>query len=223
MADFMTLACPTCSGPLVVTKDIDRFACEHCGREHVVRRDGGTIFLQPVMEILTGVKAGVDRQASELAITRLKKEIPELEIARQEKLREKQVAAGQLPTLQATLRMLNTQKRRAFFWLAVSAAIALVAYDVAAISPYGPFTRNSSYQVDMACGISIAALIWTLVRAARVVAFVREVSAASRQLSQYSSEWPKREKQFDEEIAAIGLRIARTEQELAGHQQRVAG
>ena len=58
---------------------MNRFACGHCGNEHIVRRSGGTISLTPVVEGLRKVQSGVDKTASELAIVRLKKEIEELE------------------------------------------------------------------------------------------------------------------------------------------------
>ena len=45
---------------------------------------GGIVSLKPVVEALDGVKVGVDRTASELAIMRLKREILELERQRQD-------------------------------------------------------------------------------------------------------------------------------------------
>lgn len=79
MADFVTLTCPSCGGKLQVTKEIDRFACGHCGNEHLVRREGGIVYLQPLVEGTTGIRTGVDRAAAELAVPRLKKEVAELE------------------------------------------------------------------------------------------------------------------------------------------------
>jgi ribosomal protein S27AE len=79
MADFLTLSCPSCGAPLQVTDDIDRFACAHCGAEHVVKRGGGIVSLAPVVSVLRDVRAGVDRTASELALPRLTAEIAELE------------------------------------------------------------------------------------------------------------------------------------------------
>jgi predicted RNA-binding Zn-ribbon protein involved in translation (DUF1610 family) len=76
---FITLSCPSCGGKLQITNDMNRFACGHCGNEHIVRRSGGTISLTPVVEGLRKVQSGVDKTASELAIVRLKKEIEELE------------------------------------------------------------------------------------------------------------------------------------------------
>ena len=52
MSDFITLSCPTCNGKLKITDDIDRFACVHCGNEHVVKRGGGVVSLKPVVEQL---------------------------------------------------------------------------------------------------------------------------------------------------------------------------
>jgi hypothetical protein len=78
MSDFVTLTCPSCGGKLQITDDIDRFACAHCGSEHIVRRGGGVVSLAPVAEGLRQVQAGVDRTASELAIPRLEKEIADL-------------------------------------------------------------------------------------------------------------------------------------------------
>ena len=79
MSDFVTLTCPSCGGKLQITRDIDRFACAHCGREHVVRRGGGLVSLSPVIEQIKHVGAVADRTASELAIHRLTSEIAELE------------------------------------------------------------------------------------------------------------------------------------------------
>jgi predicted RNA-binding Zn-ribbon protein involved in translation (DUF1610 family) len=36
MSDFVTLTCPNCGGKLQITPDINRFACTHCGNEHIV-------------------------------------------------------------------------------------------------------------------------------------------------------------------------------------------
>jgi len=78
MPDFVTLSCPSCGGKLNITNDIERFACGHCGNEHVVKRAGGIVSLSPVIEALKKVEVGVDKTASELAINRLQREIDEL-------------------------------------------------------------------------------------------------------------------------------------------------
>jgi ribosomal protein S27AE len=75
MVDFVTLSCPSCGGKLQIGHEIDRFACSHCGNEHVVKRSGGIVSLEPVIERLTKVQVGVDKTASELALVRLEKEI----------------------------------------------------------------------------------------------------------------------------------------------------
>ncbi len=74
MSDFIVLACPSCAGNLRVTSDLERFACSHCGREHLVKRGGGHISLIPFVQQLDRIGGGVDRQASEMAIRRLRED-----------------------------------------------------------------------------------------------------------------------------------------------------
>jgi len=82
MADVFSLTCPSCGGKLQITKDIERFACGHCGNEHIVKRSGGVLSLAPVVEGLRKVRVGVDKTASELAIRRLSEEIQQLQLQR---------------------------------------------------------------------------------------------------------------------------------------------
>jgi hypothetical protein len=77
--DFITLSCPSCGGKLEVTKDLERFACAHCGTEHIVRRTSSTISLDPVTKVLEKVQDNTGRTAAELAIPRLKTEVGQLE------------------------------------------------------------------------------------------------------------------------------------------------
>lgn len=46
MSDFITLACPSCGGQLKVASNATALVCEHCGNEHLVRRDAGSILLE---------------------------------------------------------------------------------------------------------------------------------------------------------------------------------
>ena len=78
MSDFISLTCPKCGAKLQVKNGIDQFACEHCGTEHIVKREGGTISIAPIVEQLQSVNKGVDKTASELAIKRLRDEINEI-------------------------------------------------------------------------------------------------------------------------------------------------
>ena len=61
MDDFITLTCTSCGGKLEITTDIERFACAHCGTEHLVKRGGGIVSLAPVIEIIRGIKDGTDK------------------------------------------------------------------------------------------------------------------------------------------------------------------
>jgi predicted RNA-binding Zn-ribbon protein involved in translation (DUF1610 family) len=78
-SDFITLACPSCGGSLKITSNADRFACKYCSREHLVRRENGILSVTPVLEKLDRIVSGVDRHASELAISRLKRECHDIE------------------------------------------------------------------------------------------------------------------------------------------------
>jgi len=79
VTDFVALSCPSCGGKLEITNDVERFACAHCGREHIVKRSGGIVSLSPVVDAIREVGIGVEKTAAELAIVRLKTEIPELQ------------------------------------------------------------------------------------------------------------------------------------------------
>ena len=79
MDDFITLTCTSCGGKLEITTDIERFACAHCGTEHLVKRGGGIVSLAPVIEIIRGIKDGTDKTASELAVARIKDDISRIE------------------------------------------------------------------------------------------------------------------------------------------------
>ncbi len=91
-SDFITLSCPNCGGRLQVTSDLERFACQYCGHEHIVRREGGMVSLEPVMRMMGQINNNInlmgsgvfrlsgsaEKQASEAAIVRLKQEIEEI-------------------------------------------------------------------------------------------------------------------------------------------------
>lgn len=82
MPDFITLTCPTCGGRLQITPDIERFACAHCGNEHLVRRGTGVVTLAPVVESMDGLRRTTDRSASEMAIRRIQEDLAGMEAAR---------------------------------------------------------------------------------------------------------------------------------------------
>ena len=82
MPDFVTLTCPKCGGKLQITPDLDRFACAHCGNEHLVKRAEGVVALQPLTESLGGLRRATDRTASEMALRRLADELGDLKESR---------------------------------------------------------------------------------------------------------------------------------------------
>jgi hypothetical protein len=75
MNDWITLACPACGGNLRITAEMDQFECQYCGREHIVKRVGNRVRLEPLLIRLGRIEGGVDRSAAELALRRLNEEI----------------------------------------------------------------------------------------------------------------------------------------------------
>lgn len=85
MVEVFTLRCPSCNGKLEITRDVNRFACGHCGNEHIVIRSGGTVTLKPVVEEIKGmrddvvrVKRSIEVNNAELAVARIGKELTAL-------------------------------------------------------------------------------------------------------------------------------------------------
>jgi predicted RNA-binding Zn-ribbon protein involved in translation (DUF1610 family) len=74
-----TLTCPSCGSKLQITKGFDRFACFYCGNEHIVHREGGAVYLEPIAIDIHHIRGGVDKTAAELAIARLTKELSDLD------------------------------------------------------------------------------------------------------------------------------------------------
>jgi len=79
MTNIITLTCPTCGGKLQITPDIDRFACAHCGNEHIVKRSEGLVALQPLAASLSGLQRATDRAATELGLRRANEELGAIE------------------------------------------------------------------------------------------------------------------------------------------------
>jgi predicted RNA-binding Zn-ribbon protein involved in translation (DUF1610 family) len=46
MSDFITLQCPSCGGKLAVGNNVLSLICEHCGVEHMIRREAGEVTLE---------------------------------------------------------------------------------------------------------------------------------------------------------------------------------
>ena len=118
MGDFVTLTCPTCGGKLQITPDIDRFACVHCGNEHIVKRSEGVIAIQPLAESLTGLKRATDRTASEMALRRLGEELARLTDARSQ-------AQGRVEGCQTALKE-RERARRKVHWDIISLVPVLI-------------------------------------------------------------------------------------------------
>jgi len=92
--EFITLSCPSCGGKLDVNPKMEYLFCSFCGQKQMLRHHDGAVSLAPVLEVMEGVKIGVDKTASELAIVRLQKEIPEIVAAREKFVNENPAPTG---------------------------------------------------------------------------------------------------------------------------------
>ena len=55
MGELITLTCPSCGGKLQVSPNTSVLICQHCGIEHLVRRDSGGVSLESVSYTHLGV------------------------------------------------------------------------------------------------------------------------------------------------------------------------
>jgi predicted RNA-binding Zn-ribbon protein involved in translation (DUF1610 family) len=46
MSDFITMQCPNCGGKLAIGANALSLTCEHCGAEHMIRREANSIILE---------------------------------------------------------------------------------------------------------------------------------------------------------------------------------
>jgi DNA-directed RNA polymerase subunit RPC12/RpoP len=120
MSEFITLTCSSCGGALEITSDTEQFVCQYCKRKHIIKRSGGTIFLDGLAQVITGV----DRTGSEMAIVRLKEEIPALENRRVNRLKEFQARKTNMLGLETVIKEAEKEKRRAYLELAIYAVLA---------------------------------------------------------------------------------------------------
>ena len=212
MSEFVTLSCPSCGGELQITSDVERFACAHCGREHLVKRGGGIISIRPIVDGLVKVQAGVDRTASELAIVRLSKEIPTLEQDRASKLEAFKAKSGYLLYLPVQIKEARAERLTAILRL------GLFAVPTFLLGVWGVFTKGGLFLLT--CWLPF---LWVmLTQVPRLTKAAREVNSLERKLAQVSVEYPKQKEQHDLEIGGMESDLARKKLELAEHQARVA-
>lgn len=46
MNDFITMSCPSCGGTLSISPNAPTLVCQHCGTEHMIRREAGSVLLE---------------------------------------------------------------------------------------------------------------------------------------------------------------------------------
>ena len=220
MPEFVTLTCPSCGGKLEITEDIERFACANCGKEHLVKRGGGTILIRPITDGLAKVQTGVDRTAAELAIVRLKKEIPALKDALENKNMELQAEADYLLELSTETKKAERRKLREYAVL-LAMSVVLIAISIrlsnVARSGYLPYLSRWG---PIFCWLPVALVV--LAQSLIVYRTVRYSNRLKRDTVQLSDDYLRYKELCQEEIEAIEGEIAGKEQELADNQKTVS-
>jgi len=207
MSEFITLTCSSCGGALEITSDTEQFVCQYCKRKHIIKRSGGTIFLDGLAQVITGV----DRTGSEMAIVRLKEEIPVLENRRVNRLKEFQARDTYLLGVESEVKRIEKEKRRAYSDLAIYAVLAVIILVVG-------IALTSIILIVF--GVLFA--LGTLAQSLKVRYAVRKLNDLKRKQLQMLNDSPKQKELFDRDIKAIDSEIAKKKRELVNHQMRVS-
>lgn len=73
-APLMTLKCASCGSNLQISDDMTVFNCQYCGAKQMVNRSGGHVELSIITEAVKNIQVSGEKTASELALSRLKKD-----------------------------------------------------------------------------------------------------------------------------------------------------
>jgi DNA-directed RNA polymerase subunit RPC12/RpoP len=209
MADFVTLTCPTCGGKLQITPDIDRFACTHCGNEHLVKRSEGVIAIQPLTESLTGLKRATDRTASELAIRRLREDLGQLQAARQ----QSEIRAAEHRKLITAHTEYSSGCRVA---LGGTLILPLCYLGYLAADAFGKSAPEGSFRSDLPGWILFTTAVFAL---APIAGFLKWLISSEPKPNRKTAEENLRA--AEAEASSMGQAIAQKQAEIGQHQQLV--
>jgi len=198
MPDFVTLSCPNCGGKLKVTSDIDRFACSHCGVEHIVKRGEGIISLSPVMDAIARVQSSVDVIAEDV---RARKEY-------EKRAQEKEVISNKLSQLKKEADILqhafdnisyktNGYWKR-YFWGGVLGLVASVCilFSLTILSVSGK-NGDAQYIVTVCGGIGVSCGALTLFLFSTARNVTKQRKQLSNDLTNKSDEVEKQQELLD--------------------------
>lgn len=82
MTEITKLSCPACGGKIEVKENSDQFTCTYCGTHLQIEKSKGEIAVRPFIQAVKTMQSSMDRNASELAINRIKPELAALEAQR---------------------------------------------------------------------------------------------------------------------------------------------
>jgi hypothetical protein len=190
MSDFIVLSCTCCGGQPRVTPDADRFACRHCGREHLVRRQAGQTDLVPVVKHLDRISRGMDGHASELAIRRLKEDRRVLRAKVEDGRRELWASASDCR---------SAHRRMVTAFVPAGASLFAAAF----LFVIRDFPACFGFFAILIAGVS--ALVGAY-KYSRLGGLDRHLSAARRRLHQLRDRLDEREDELDYHLEAVRVR-----------------
>lgn len=69
MADFITLACPSCGAKIQVVPGTNRYVCDYCGSEHILDQPGSVLpEIAPVKHGMVPIPKGVNVKENQLGL-----------------------------------------------------------------------------------------------------------------------------------------------------------
>lgn len=210
MNDFITLTCNSCGGKLQITSEIKNFACMYCGTEYAVNRGEGVISLSPITDEIKKVQIGVDKTASELAIVRINKELPDLS-------NDREKAKKELIDWEATreiernkiIRIIKERRRDIIAWtIAASFGVSLIL----------TLLIRPSLIIFLLFGTVISAINIWLVFSIDLFNFSDE-----EKLHKFDNDSPEIEGYYKNKVDKLELMIKENEIALAKHKNIVRG
>lgn len=77
--EFVSMTCRNCGGKLKIFKDADQIICQYCETEYLINFSNGAISIRLFSEGIKNIQSSSDKAASELALSRLRSEISDLD------------------------------------------------------------------------------------------------------------------------------------------------
>lgn len=212
---LVTLNCPNCGGQLSVGPNLTTFACEYCGANVAVSRDGASATLHLLTDGLARIQRGTDKAAAELAIRRFKEE---LVVARKERASCEDNRRAEISADEWRLEAAKPKRIRELF----GTLLVFVAAGIAGLFGAGAIFNARHPKGSQESGLEAAALMLAAVAFAVVVAFMylaRRIGKRRAEVRRIRAEQAQGEERYRKTIAEHDRRVAALESSLAKNRQ----